>query len=246
MCTLSFVPEKNGYVAAMNRDERLSRPQAFPPRWSQHAARRAVFPYEIGGGTWIAANRSGITLALLNWNSVEVFREKQHSRGVVIPSLIGRNSLAAVQAQIESLDLTGILPFRLVGIFPKEHALREWKWDQLLLQRQNYKWQRRHWFSSSASDITATKKRGAVCREFEHTSVGNIKEIRELHRSHENGPGPFSICAHRPGIETVSYSEVLWSRGELSFCYRPGPPCSKPSRHTVDFHRQKSQIIAEL
>src|SRR4051812_27482947 len=62
MCTLSFIPHDNGYVVGMNRDEQHTRPHALPP--SPHGD--AIYPHEpVTGGTWLAINSSGLTLALL-------------------------------------------------------------------------------------------------------------------------------------------------------------------------------------
>ena len=68
MCTLSFVPTKDGYYAAMNRDERLTRSAALSPLTFRAGDLLTVYPFEEGGGTWIACNQHGLTLALLNWN----------------------------------------------------------------------------------------------------------------------------------------------------------------------------------
>ena len=52
----------------MNRDELLSRSPALPPSNFQTGGLLAIYPFEKSGGTWIACNQHGVTLALLNWN----------------------------------------------------------------------------------------------------------------------------------------------------------------------------------
>src|SRR5215813_505355 len=125
MCTFSFVPTKDGYYAAMNRDERLTRSQAFPPSTFQFGDLSAVYPFEDGGGTWIACNQHGVTLALLNWNLVaSKSLSKQRSRGTLIPQLIGKTTLDEVIRSLGKMTLDGLLPFRLIGIFQSQQQIR--------------------------------------------------------------------------------------------------------------------------
>src|SRR5882672_4551871 len=56
MCTLTFVPTEDGYVAGMNRDEKLIRPHALPPERFDFPGVTVVFPREHSGGTWMGCN----------------------------------------------------------------------------------------------------------------------------------------------------------------------------------------------
>ncbi|HEU0273430.1 MAG TPA: NRDE family protein, partial [Candidatus Udaeobacter sp.] len=70
MCTISFLPHTNGFYLAMNRDEKVDRCAALSPKIVDLESRRAVFPSEPSGGTWISANEAGVCLALINWHRV--------------------------------------------------------------------------------------------------------------------------------------------------------------------------------
>src|SRR5260370_426377 len=121
MCTLTFIPRNNGYYLAMNRDERIARGSATPPARLVLGKTSALYPRDIEGGTWIAANELGHGFALLNWNDVIAKGAKPlktRSRGSVIQDVVHLRSLDQVQDRLNHLDLTGILPFRLVGVFP--------------------------------------------------------------------------------------------------------------------------------
>src|SRR5262249_42094069 len=148
MCTFSFIPTEHGYNVAMNRDERLTRPRALAPALFRVGDLWTAYPQEPDGGTWLATNERGITLALLNWNLPDVRLAKLRSRGSVIPQLIGHCDLADVAWELNSLSLDGIFPFRLVGIFWPQDQICEWRWDGASLQRSSFAWQPRHWFSS--------------------------------------------------------------------------------------------------
>src|SRR5579871_2302438 len=99
MCTLTFVPTEDGYVAGMNRDEKRARPAAFFPQRFEFPGSDAIYPHEASGGTWIACNTYGNLLALLNWNDVRLHSMPagQLSRGALIPELLpAANDLAHV------------------------------------------------------------------------------------------------------------------------------------------------------
>src|SRR5262252_8634965 len=120
MCTLTFIPTTDGYLAAMNRDELRTRPIARAPQVHTPNAVEALYPTEPSGGTWIACNHYGILLALLNWNDKTRSAgvpSKTRSRGLLIPRLISAPSFAAAADIFGRLGLDGILPFRLVGLF---------------------------------------------------------------------------------------------------------------------------------
>ena len=71
----------------------------------------------------------------------------------------------------------------------------------------------------------AEKGRGAVCSRSAPDGAPAAHWLRELHRSHENGPGPFSICVHRPDVRSLSYTQIEFSGDKLDFDYVPRPPC---------------------
>ena len=228
MCTLTFVPTKDGYVAGMNRDEKLTRPHALPPDRFDSPGATAVFPRENSGGTWIGCNSRGNLLALLNWNDVvpPFGGATLRSRGLLIPELIGGDDLTDTHARYAQLDLSGFLPFRLIGAFLGESFIREWRWDGLRRQEFQFAWAKRHWFSSSVSDALAWRERGQTCQNAERDRSREVVSwVRDLHQSHDPVPGPFSICVHREDAATVSYTEVRCSEERISMSYRNGNAC---------------------
>lgn len=226
MCTLSFVPTENGYCAAMNRDEHLERETALPPRLLRGGNLMAIYPQEASGGTWIASNECGITLALLNWNLPLRGMDRRRSRGCLIPQLIVNRDSVDLEEALNSLRLDGLPPFRLVGIIPREQELREWQWNTTCLEQTSFSWHARHWFSSGLSDQLAGQYRGEACqRAWEDTGAGSLPWLRRLHQSHFSRQGPFSICVHRPEAGTVSYSEIIHDHTRLTFRYSAGHPC---------------------
>ena len=237
MCTLSIVTGENGYILAMNRDEKIVRGPGTLPQSRELRGTKIIYPSDGAGGTWIAANDSGIALALLNWNdSQRALNPSIRSRGPVIPGLVASRSLAEVQATLTTMDLQGVPPFRLVGVFPSEWEVWEWRWNSAEIDSQVHRWQPRHWFSSGISDDQARNLRAAVCQGASiKPDAGSAEWLQRLHASHENGPGPFSICVHRDDVKTLSYSEVACTSEKLQFRHYAGSPCM------IDFHQMETE-----
>lgn len=229
MCTVTFAPRADGYLAGMNRDELRDRAAGSPPRIYEGGEGAVAYPSEPGGGTWIAAKQDGILFAILNWACIDpaLLGEKAHSRGEIIPHVLPARRTLEAERILGRLDLFGYLPFRLVGIFPQEVAVREWTWDGVRSGELQHAWESRNWFSSSRSDAMAAKERGAVCRKaWQSPSAGTASWMRELHRSHLPRQGAFSLCVHRPDAATVSYTEVDCDRDAVTMAYLAGNPCA--------------------
>jgi len=250
MCTLSFVPHTNGYAVGMNRDELRSRPGAIAPRYFECNGLTAVYPSETSRGTWIAVNAYGQLFALLNWHcaGARAYTARRRSRGEIIPQLIFDSDFRVAATILVSPRLTGILPFRLIGIYPKHRVISEWRWDGRRIRRSAFTWARQHWFSSSLSDVQAEEYRRATSTVA--ASVGDLEGLDwlpHLHRSHRPSCGPYSICVHRPDAVTVSYTGVVVNSRLISMRYIAGSPCEAAGFHQVlDLPRLSDEPVVSL
>ncbi|HEY2835502.1 MAG TPA: NRDE family protein, partial [Rhizomicrobium sp.] len=117
MCTVSFLPQSQGFFLAMNRDEQKSRPRALPPRRRKTGVHTSLYPSEKSGGTWIGVNDAGLVLALINWYAKpQRGRSLCLSRGIVIPELLAANDLKDLSARLKKLPLQELNPFRLIAV----------------------------------------------------------------------------------------------------------------------------------
>jgi hypothetical protein len=227
MCTVTFIAQRNGYCLGMNRDERLTRVEGLPPTRNKLNGRRLLYPAEPSGGTWIALNDSGASLALINWYSVtDKVDRGAMSRGEVVKAVGAADSAEVANAALKELPLKGINPFRLIGIFPSSLEIIEWRWNLKQLVRKNARWTAQQWISSGFDETAAQRTRSQTFRHaLRRISTPSISWLRKLHSSHAPHVGPFSTCMHRAGAATVSYTEILVSRGTGTMRYHAGPPC---------------------
>jgi hypothetical protein len=152
MCTVSFTPRRAGYALAMNRDEQRTRIAGLPPELFHVEDRAVLNPAEPGGGTWIALNDAGVTLALINWYSIRRRVETAPaSRGEVVRRLRHAASLAEARALLKLLPLARLNPFRLIGVFPGARLVREWRWNLEAFTEVPHRWTAGIWISSASS-----------------------------------------------------------------------------------------------
>lgn len=240
MCTLTLVAENDGYRLAMNRDERIARGAGTKPEMHEFSGTRVLYPTDGAGGTWIGVNEHRVGLALLNWNDPAPRPPqtgKTESRGRIIPALLGLSSLEETLAAVKALPLARTLPFRMVGVFPREQAVREWRWNSAL-NVLAHAWQPRHWFSSGLSDQQAEQLRGATCREaWGQPDAGSEAWLRTLHASHADGPVAFTMCVHREEVQTLSYTEIHCAPAKIEMKHFFGNPCVLREGHAAQFSR---------
>lgn len=243
MCTVTFVPGKRGYLLGMNRDEQRTRPRALAPRIHNLGTVSALFPYERSGGTWIGVNDRGVTLALINWYSIEKrVKPVPVSRGTVIPGLLECTTSRQLEQTLSVQPLDSVYPFRLVAVFPSERRLVEWRWNQLELDQLRHEWLLTGWFSSGFDEPGAQVHRA----ECLHGAAEQITELnpadwlRRFHSSHSPQAGPYSVCMHRDDAATVSYTELSVDGDSVRMSYTVGAPCN-PSAAPVTEEMKISQ-----
>lgn len=217
----------------MNRDENVGREVALPPRIHNAGGDRWIAPEEASsGGTWIATNDRGVTLALLNAHppaSLVPSPERLLSRGLLIPDLIRIRSREAVADRLSKMELVRFRPFRLVAIFPQEPWLAVYGWDGRSLISEPRQWSLQQVFSSGKSDELATDARSATKRLLrQEEDEDELAWTRRLHSSHLPEAGAFSYCVHRPDARTVSYTEVFVGDA-IEMSYHGCSPCELQS-----------------
>ena len=247
MCTVACLPNGEGYVLGMNRDESVTRPigrapgveeimRAGGPGW-------VISPADPAGGTWISLNDQGVTLALINWYSVPPGAGTGwETRGRVVRDSARAANAGEVDAVLAGLPWERLQAFRLIGVFPAARVLHEWSWDRVKLRTEILPWAARLWVSSGWDEPRAQVVRGETfaAARAESGDTNSLAWLRRFQRSHAAGPGPFSVCMHRADAHTVSYTEIEVTAATAALRYHAGSPC-EPAE-AVEVRRPRGEI----
>jgi hypothetical protein len=241
MCTLTWTALPGGYFVAFNRDERRSRAPGLPPRVVERGGVRAVAPIDgEAGGTWIAVNEQGCTLALLNGyrfqGSAPAVERAWTSRGKLVLELCDAATPAEVAERVAALDLELYRPFEL-AVFDAQGTAGLATWNGHELSLRALAPTDRPLISSSFDDTGARRERRALFdAEFGRApaqsgrargeSADPERELERFHASHAPSRGAYSPCMHRDDAQTVSFTRVRVTPDEASLVYSPSSPCA--------------------
>ncbi len=226
MCTLTWLSRPDGYTLYFNRDEQRTRARAQPP-FAAHLDGVAFIAGRDpdGGGTWLAANERGLSLALLNLYEVPAARAGDRSRGLLVLESAGAESLDALESRVRVAPLALHRAFELAAFAPGE-PVRVFRWDGRALRVDEIRDQAGLLASSSAAPTRARASRRARHAELRaaHADASD-GWLARLHADHAPVPGALSTCVHRDDAVTVSLSRVRVDRARVEVAYSPGSPC---------------------
>ena len=142
-----------------------------------------------------------------------------------------RRGLAAstadeVEAALAGLPLPRTNPFRLIGVFPGQGDVVEWRWNLHALEQFTHPWRSTTWISSGYDEPGAQRSRGQAFHDaLQAADAGTAAWLHRLHRAHGAGCGPYSHCMHRADAATVSYVAIGVWRRHATLRYAAGAPC---------------------
>ena len=213
MCTVTWSADPDGYCVFFNRDEKLTRAVAEPPRIRDSRGVRFAAPIDAdGGGTWIATNEFGLTVGLLNAYPAPGAATGAESRGKIPIEVAGSRSLEDLARRMSRMDLSRFSPFHLLALEPGRAAwLFGWSGSEIALDDQADR--RMPLTSSSFESAAVAASRRAAFRNCigERTAIPRTL-LERFHASHDPAPSAHSVCMHRPDARTVSFSRVTVSR----------------------------------
>lgn len=179
MCTVSFVSSNDTIIITSNRDEKIIRLSAFPPKNYTLNGKNIIYPKDPkAGGTWFVVDEKGNVLVLLNGadEKHEVKLPYRKSRGLIVLEMI---SSVSPKEFWDEIDLNDIEPFTLVLLQDKRLFQLRWNgigkstidldihknhvWSSSTLYSKEIREERSGWFYkflNDNSEITATKMLG--------------------------------------------------------------------------------------
>lgn len=228
MCTVSWLRQDGGYHLLCNRDEKLTRREAWPPYVDRVDGLRTIAPRDGDfGGTWIGVNEAGVSICLLNGPAAKPGALAPASRGSLVMDLLGCPSVQIAVRRIHGMALTRFAPFMVVALERRAPAqVVEWRGDGALVCQTGD-----HLCPLVSSSFDPDGVKDTRRREYAQLTQAGIEtsRLQEFHQSHGGSAGPHSPCMHRHDAKTVSFSWITVTSEAITFQYKPGSPCeNKP------------------
>lgn len=237
MCTVSAIRENGTFSLFFNRDEKLERQEALPPRlWTAPMPETLSFLAPLdpqGGGSWLTVNSAALIVGLLNnyETSGSCPAHLQRSRGLLVTQLAPLPSLEAISSRLTNLDLALYAPFYLFVCSPGARAMRCWSWNGIDLEQPQTA--KDPWLltTSSLNREVITSHRRAC---FERT-IKNRVNLERLHYMLDAEKPERSFRIIRKDARTVSISRIDISNTEILFRYHSlgGELQSEPTIHSL-------------
>ena len=232
MCTLSWIPEVEGYTVCFNRDERRSRTPGGPPIEGRRRGVAYLAPSDGDfGGSWIGVNVLGVTHCLANqypadapWTPPAAPRI---SRGLLLASILDSGSGCETGDRLERGELQRYEPFTIAVAEPGSPMTLH-SWNGRGLESSTHGAPGLVLTSSSALGREVVAARERTFREATDSCNGHFDRaaLRTLHASHLPARGAHSVCMHRDDAETVSFSLIRVLGDRVTFNYVAAAPCS--------------------
>lgn len=220
MCTVSFTAHKETVIITSNRDEKVIRPSAIPPRSYHCNGKNLVYPKDQkAGGTWFVADAEGTVLVLLNGGITkhEVRFSYRKSRGLIALDIICSDSPKDFWGVI---NLENIEPFTLV--LYQDKKLYELIWDgEAKISTTLNETQNHIWSSVTLYPADIRKKRSGWFFEFlKDKNEISASDMLGFHRNTEGDDAENGLIINRENtLKTVSITQVVIGQNKRAITY---------------------------
>lgn len=216
MCTVSFVPAKDGFVFTFNRDE-------LPVRYTPHFITQEQLQYKTvyfakdskAGGTWFAADSLGNVVMLFNGAFTKHAKQPVYvkSRGVILYEMIAAQD---AQQYFGNSCLQGIEPFSVI-LFENKNLFRL-TWDGAEKHVVKLLKEGRYIFSSATlySDTAQEMRRSWFASYLQLQPQVNSQSVMYFHSKYKSEDRENGLIIEREaGCCTLSISQVVIQDNKL-------------------------------
>jgi uncharacterized protein with NRDE domain len=220
MCTVSFVNVHDRIIITSNRDEKIIRPSAIPPRDYTINGKNVIFPKDPkAGGTWFVVDADGTVLVLLNGadEKHKVVLPYRKSRGLIVLDII---SSLSPKDFWEEIDLENIEPFTLVLFQNSE--LFQLRWNGIQKETTALDAHKNHvWSSSTLYSREIREKRSNWFNTFLETNPEiSEAEMLRFHRYTEEGNQENGLVINRNDeMKTLSITQSVTEKNKVAILH---------------------------
>jgi len=213
MCTVTYMPHKDGFFLTSNRDEKLLRPLALAPQLYPLHDIELLYPKDPkAGGSWITVGSNGNSGVLLNGAFSKHFHSGlyQKSRGLVLLEIL--ISIDPRKALLQ-MDLSQIEPFTII-LFANGELL-ECRWDSHKIYCKELDMTiALIWSSATLYDKTVREMREQRFTDwiasFPHPTLKNIFDFHVY--AGEGSPDIDLVMNRADGMSTVSITNISYTQ----------------------------------
>lgn len=209
MCTVTYLPYKDGCLLTSSRDEHIARPAAIAPAVYQHGDASLVYPKDAKtNGTWLAVTENGNAAVLLNGAFVKHVSAPPYrkSRGLVLLDIIAAES---PESFFLTMHLENIESFTVVLYI--DGFLFEGRWDGKkkyfvqLNEHEKYIWSSATLYTPE----TVEKRRSWFSKWVEENEDLSVEAALNFHRFAGDGDTANAIFMNRDNqLLTVSITAI--------------------------------------
>lgn len=200
MCTITYLPYKNGYILTQNRDESPLRADAiFPVEETVHG-QKIIYPKDPeGSGSWFVSAEKGLTLCVMNGVYHPHKKEGQyaHSRG-----LIPLHYLAFADAAdfVKNYAYQKLEAFTLLACSP--FGVDEFIWDESDMNHFHHPSKALIFQSAPLYNAAQKAFRKSLFDDF--LAQNSTKQILDFHTKPQTPDLALNILMDRNAVKTVS------------------------------------------
>ncbi len=226
MCTLTWLRGDDTFTFFFNRDEKRDRLPALPPREITRDGVRMLAPIDgNAGGSWLAVNAHGLSVALLNFYDAEAYAVpvpasgSWKSRGHLVLDIATCQSPDAASAYLRHIDAQNFRPFHLMMADERGEGLL-WTWSgQALTSRSLADIDLPVTTSSFRTAEVLASRRETLCALARRDEL-NEASLWNYHQSRHPRGGAHSVTMTRDDAKTWSISRVEVGRDAILYDYQ--------------------------
>lgn len=219
MCTVSFVPLKDGFCITSNRDESINREKAIPPTKYTIKNKEIYFPKDPrAGGTWFAHDAKNCIVLLNGANEKHIPKIKyRKSRGLIVLDLI---SVENPLQEWRIIDLEDIEPFTII-LF-SDQKLYQLQWNEIEKSTIEFDATQNHiWSSATLYEKEVRNERANWFKNFINTEKQlNNEKLLNFHQFTKGDNKEYGLQINRNNnLKTISITQCIISDNNFTFNY---------------------------
>lgn len=222
MCTLTYIPQKEGFIFTHNRDERMDRATSdkIQTTKSKRNSNTIYFPQDLEAkGTWIAFSENNTAACLLNGGSLPYNRKDSYrkSRGLVVLESFDFKTPYSFYTDydFEDLETFTLIIKNQKGLFKIVHDEYSTVYSELNVDETHI------WSSTTLYAEEIRNKREVWFQNWLESDIPKTKEnIKIFHQNGGDGNIENDLVMSRWGLlKTVSISQIAQKENTTDINY---------------------------